>query len=49
LTSANFTEWAQDRNVGAGVLVRDRHFTAQLRAQFDGLVQGRQVARLPGF
>jgi phosphatidylserine/phosphatidylglycerophosphate/cardiolipin synthase-like enzyme len=49
VTSANFTEWAQERNVEAGVLVRDREFTAQLRAQFDGLVQGRQVARLPGF
>jgi phosphatidylserine/phosphatidylglycerophosphate/cardiolipin synthase-like enzyme len=49
VTSANFTEWAQERNVEAGVLVRDRDFTGQLRSQFDGLVQGRQVVRLPGF
>jgi phosphatidylserine/phosphatidylglycerophosphate/cardiolipin synthase-like enzyme len=49
VTSANFTEWAQQRNVEAGVLIRDRHFASQLRQQFDGLVQSRQVHRLPGF
>lgn len=41
-------EWAQHRNVEAGVLVRSRHFTAQLRSQFDALVNARQVARVPG-
>jgi phosphatidylserine/phosphatidylglycerophosphate/cardiolipin synthase-like enzyme len=49
VTSANFTEWAQQRNVEAGVLIRDRHFSGQLRQQFDGLVQSKQVRRLPGF
>lgn len=49
VTSANFTEWAQTRNVEAGVIVRDGQFTSQLRAQFEGLVQAKQVARLPGF
>lgn len=49
VTSANFTEWAQQRNVEAGVLIRDRHFAGQLRQQFDGLVQSKQVHRLPGF
>jgi phosphatidylserine/phosphatidylglycerophosphate/cardiolipin synthase-like enzyme len=49
ITSANFTEWAQQRNVEAGVLIRDRQFTGQLRHQFDGLVQSKQVRRLPGF
>lgn len=49
VTSANFTEWAQMRNVEAGVVIRDAQFTAQLRAQFNGLVQAKQVARLPGF
>jgi phosphatidylserine/phosphatidylglycerophosphate/cardiolipin synthase-like enzyme len=49
ISSANFTEWAQMRNVEAGVLVRDEQFTTQLRAQFDGLVQAKQVSRLPGF
>lgn len=49
VTSANFTEWAQQRNVEAGVLVRSAHFTRQLRAQFDMLVQSRAVIHLPGF
>lgn len=49
VTSANFTEWAHERNVEAGVVVRDRHFARQLLAQFDSLVQGIQVHRLPGF
>jgi phospholipase D-like protein len=49
VTSANFTDWAQQRNVEAGVLIRDRNFAAQLRQQFDGLVQAKQVRRLPGF
>ncbi len=49
LTSANFTEWAQERNVEAGVLVRSPQFTMHLSAQFEGLVQSRRVRRLPGF
>ena len=49
VTSANFTEWAQERNVEAGVLVRSRHFAGQLRSQFDALVASRAVHRLPGF
>ena len=48
VTSANFTEWAQQRNVEAGVLVRNSHFARQLRAQFDGLVQAKAVRRVPG-
>jgi hypothetical protein len=49
VTSANFTEWAQQRNVEAGVLVRNGEFARQLRQQFEGLVQSKQVRRLPGF
>jgi phosphatidylserine/phosphatidylglycerophosphate/cardiolipin synthase-like enzyme len=49
VTSANFTEWAQQKNVEAGVLIRSSQFTKQFRAQFDGLVQARAVRRLPGF
>lgn len=49
VTSANFTEWAHQRNIEAGVLVRDPEFTRQLRAQFDGLVQSRDVREVPGF
>lgn len=48
VTSANFTEWAHQRNVEAGVLVRSAHFTSQLRAQFDGLVHAKAVRRVPG-
>lgn len=47
VTSANFTEWAQDRNVEAGVLVRSRSFNAQLRQQFDSLMRAKLVTRLP--
>lgn len=49
VTSANFTEWAQQRNVEAGVLVRNSEFARHLRRQFEGLVQSNQVRRLPGF
>jgi phosphatidylserine/phosphatidylglycerophosphate/cardiolipin synthase-like enzyme len=48
VTSANFTDWAQQRNVEAGVLVRDRQLVVQLRGQFDGLVRTQQVKRVPG-
>lgn len=49
VTSANFTEWAQERNVEAGVLVRSREFVRQLRQQFESLIEARLVRRLPGF
>lgn len=49
VTSANFTEWAQLRNVEAGVLIRSREFSEQLRSHFDGLASSKQVERLPGF
>jgi phosphatidylserine/phosphatidylglycerophosphate/cardiolipin synthase-like enzyme len=49
LSSANFTEWAHQRNVEAGVLLRDRQFAGQLFQQFEGLIQSKQVRRLPGF
>jgi phosphatidylserine/phosphatidylglycerophosphate/cardiolipin synthase-like enzyme len=49
VTSANFTEWAQQRNVEAGVLIRNAQFARQLRQQFEGLVQSRAVIEVPGF
>ncbi len=49
VTSANFTQWAQDRNVEAGVLIRNPAFARQLRQQFDSLVQSRAVIEVPGF
>lgn len=49
VTSANFTEWAQERNVEAGVVIRNKEFVRQLRQQFESLIEGRLVRRLPGF
>jgi phosphatidylserine/phosphatidylglycerophosphate/cardiolipin synthase-like enzyme len=49
VTSANFTEWAQDRNAEAGVLIRSRHFAVQLRRQMESLIESKQVKRLLGF
>jgi len=49
VTSANFTEWGHQRNVEAGVLIRNPDFARQLRQQFDGLVQSRAVLEVPGF
>jgi phosphatidylserine/phosphatidylglycerophosphate/cardiolipin synthase-like enzyme len=48
VTSANFTEWAQDRNAEAGALIRSRHFAMQLRLQMESLIDSRQVKRLHG-
>lgn len=49
VTSANFTEWAQQRNVEAGVLIRNAQFARHLRQQFEGLVQSRAVLEVPEF
>ena len=49
VTSANFTEWAQQRNVEAGVLIRNAEFAWQLRQQFEGLVRAKAVLEVPGF
>jgi phosphatidylserine/phosphatidylglycerophosphate/cardiolipin synthase-like enzyme len=49
VTSANFTEWAHQRNVEAGALIRSTDFARQLRQQFDNLVQARVVLEVPGF
>jgi phosphatidylserine/phosphatidylglycerophosphate/cardiolipin synthase-like enzyme len=49
VTSANFTEWAQQRNVEAGALIRSGHFASQLRGQLEGLIRARRVTRLAGF
>ena len=48
VTSANFTEWAQQRNVEAGVLVHRPAFARDVRQQFDSLVASSQVRRVPG-
>lgn len=48
VTSANFTERAQERNVEAGVLVRDPQFARALRQQFDALIGASHLLLLPG-
>lgn len=47
--SPNFTEWAHQRNVEAGVLIRNRNFANQLIQHFEGLIAAQHVRRLPGF
>jgi phosphatidylserine/phosphatidylglycerophosphate/cardiolipin synthase-like enzyme len=49
VTSANFTEWAQHRNVEAGALIRSRQFASQLSTQLEDLIRSSSVRRLPGF
>jgi phosphatidylserine/phosphatidylglycerophosphate/cardiolipin synthase-like enzyme len=49
ITSANFTEWAQERNVEAGVLVHDPVFARALRQEFDCLIAGAMLKSLPGY
>jgi phosphatidylserine/phosphatidylglycerophosphate/cardiolipin synthase-like enzyme len=46
VTSANFTEAAQNRNIEAGVLVDDATLALSLRAQFDALVAQGDLHRL---
>ncbi len=40
LTSANFTEAAQERNIEAGVVLDDKRTAERVRRQFEGLVEG---------
>ncbi len=48
VTSANFTGWAQERNVEAGVLLHTPAIAREIRGQFDALVTSSQVCRVPG-
>jgi hypothetical protein len=47
VTSANFTEAAQDRNIEAGVLVRIPSFARSLVEQVDNLVNYGHIRRVP--
>jgi phosphatidylserine/phosphatidylglycerophosphate/cardiolipin synthase-like enzyme len=46
VTSANFTEAAQTRNIEVGALIRDAAFAAQLAGHFDALVEAACLQRL---
>lgn len=48
VTSANLTEAAQERNIEAGVLIRDPVFARSLRYQFEILVSKALLKRVPG-
>jgi phosphatidylserine/phosphatidylglycerophosphate/cardiolipin synthase-like enzyme len=48
VSSATFTEAAQERNIEAGVLVNDPAFARALRDQFESLAQAGLLVRLPG-
>lgn len=48
ITSANFTEAAQERNIEAGVLIDDRALAGMLKGQFEGLVVGKRLVRVAG-
>lgn len=48
VTSANFTEAAQERNLEAGTLVHDATFARSLRSQFESLVTHGVLQRVPG-
>jgi phosphatidylserine/phosphatidylglycerophosphate/cardiolipin synthase-like enzyme len=48
VTSANFTEAAQERNIEAGVLIEDADFARALRSQFETLVAAGMLRRVPG-
>ncbi len=47
VTSANFTEAAQERNIEAGVLLDDPSFARGLRDQFESLVTAGRLRRIP--
>lgn len=49
VTSANFTEAAQERNIEVGALIEDAEFARALRHQFDALVEARGLLKTPGF
>jgi phosphatidylserine/phosphatidylglycerophosphate/cardiolipin synthase-like enzyme len=48
VTSANFTEAAQERNIETGVLINDVDFARGLRDQFESLVTTGELRRVPG-
>jgi phosphatidylserine/phosphatidylglycerophosphate/cardiolipin synthase-like enzyme len=48
LTSGNFTEWTQERNLEACVLIRDESFARSPRNQFESLIAASRLHLLPG-
>lgn len=48
VTSANFTEAAHERNIEAGILIRDRLVAGRLIERFMSLVERGELLRVPG-
>jgi phosphatidylserine/phosphatidylglycerophosphate/cardiolipin synthase-like enzyme len=48
VTSANFTEAAQMRNIEAGVLITDSNFARSLVGQFEALISNGLLCQVPG-
>ena len=48
VTSANFTEAAHQRNIEAGVLLKDAVAAKAMRSQFERLVERKVLCRVPG-
>jgi len=46
VTSANFTEAAQDRNIEAGVLIQSAHFSGRLQGYFESLIERNVLKRV---
>jgi phosphatidylserine/phosphatidylglycerophosphate/cardiolipin synthase-like enzyme len=46
LTSANFTEAAQERNIEAGVVIDDEEFAKQMLRQLDYLIEDGTLVNL---
>jgi phosphatidylserine/phosphatidylglycerophosphate/cardiolipin synthase-like enzyme len=45
ITSANFTERGQERNIEVGVLIRDKGFANALERQWFNLIRAKAVVR----
>ena len=45
ITSANFTERGQERNIEVGVLIRDKGFANALERQWFNLIRAKGVVR----
>lgn len=48
ITSANFTEWAQERNIELGVVIRDELLAQRVVDKFRGLIASGLLQRLRG-
>lgn len=48
VTSANYTEGAQERNIELGVVIRDQGLAQRVEGKFRGLFQAGVLVAMPG-